>query len=152
LVGNSGNFIESTPLIWSNNSLVGRASSRADVVSALCADSFEPQARHYNNEHLASPSAFACFLHFSDWLHARTNRTDGIALMRLMELLFEFLTAELHLNPKPVAETLWRDYRRCGRHDKPGFLKAFLSEENAVPLRKPGTALPKRQARHLHQT
>ena len=69
--------------------------------------------------------------------------------MRLMELLFEFLTVELRLDPKPVAETLWRDYRRGGRHDKPGFLKAFLSEENAGPLQKHRTVLPKRQARHL---
>jgi radical SAM superfamily enzyme YgiQ (UPF0313 family) len=113
LVGNSGNFIESTPLIWKN----------------------------------ASP--FQSFLPFSDWLHARTQRTDGIALMRLMELLFEFLMHELHLDPKAMAETLWRDYRRGGRHDKPGFLKPFLSEEKVVPLRKIRTALPKRQARHL---
>ena len=51
--------------------------------------------------------------------------------------------------PKPVAETLWRDYRRGGRHDKPGFLKDFLADEKVVPLRKAKPALPKRQARHL---
>ena len=141
MVGNSGNFIETTPLIWGNNSsLVGRdsvkpQSSRADEVSA--------------RETLAPPPAFAGFLHFSDWLHTRTNRTDGIALMRLMELLFEFLTVELHFDPKPVAETLWRDYRRGGRHDKPGFLKQFLPAEKIVPLAKTKTALPKRQARRM---
>jgi radical SAM superfamily enzyme YgiQ (UPF0313 family) len=113
MVGNSGNFIETTPLIWGD----------------------------------ASP--FQSFFRFSDWLHARTNRTDGIALVRLMVLLFEFLTAELRLDPKLVAETMWRDYRRGGRHDKPGFLKEFLSEEKVVPLRKTRTTLPKRQARHL---
>jgi radical SAM superfamily enzyme YgiQ (UPF0313 family) len=139
MIGNSGNFIETTPLIWANNSsLVGRASSRAEI------DSHDRLARS-----LAPPPAFAAFLHFSDWLHARTHRTDGIALMRLMELLFEFLTAELHLDPKPVAEILWRDYRRGGRHDKPGFLKQFLSEENVVPSGKAKFTLPKRQARHL---
>ena len=141
MVGNSGNFIETTPLIWGNNSsLVGRdsvkpQSSRADEVSA--------------RETLAPPPAFAGFLHFSDWLHTRTKRTDGIALMRLMELLFEFLTVELHFDPKPVAETLWRDYRRGGRHDKPGFLKQFLPAEKIVPLAKTKTALPKRQARRM---
>jgi len=149
LVGNSGNFIETTPLIWSGNSfLVGQASSRADVASALCADPVEPQARHYNEEHHA-PSPFDSFLRFSNWLYARTRRTDGIALTRLMELLFEFLTAELRLAPKLVAEILWRDYRRGGRRDKPGFLKSFLSEENARSLPNRETALPKRQARHL---
>jgi len=134
MVGNSGNFIETTPLIWS----VGRASSRAETIS---------QDRLAGS--LAPPQAFAGFLRLSDWLHARTNRTDGIALMRLMELLFDFLTRELQLDPKLVAETLWRDYRRGGRHDKPGFLKAFLSGEKIIPLRKTRSALPKRQARHL---
>jgi hypothetical protein len=67
-----------------------------------------------------------------------------------MELLFEFLTVELKLEAKLVAETLWRDYLRGGRHDKPGFLKDFLpAEEKVIPLRKTKTALPKRQARHL---
>ena len=93
---------------------------------------------------------FHAFLRFSDWLHGRTGRTDSIALVRLMELLFEFLTVELRLDAKPVAETLWRDYQRGGRHDKPSCLKDFLPpDEKVVPLRKAKTALPKRQARHL---
>ena len=138
MVGNSGNFIETTPLIWSENSpLVGRASPRAGVDSQDRLDGS-----------LATPPAFAAFLHFSDWLYARTHRTDSIALMRLMELLFEFLMHELHLDPKPVAEILWRDYRRGGRHDKPGFLKHFLADPKIVPLQKNRSALPKRQARH----
>ena len=142
MVGNSGNFIESTPLIWSKNaSPVGRDSVEPKF---CCAD--EVRAR----ETLASPPAFAAFLRLSDWLHARTGRTDSIALARLMELLFEFLTGELKLDAKPVAETMWRDYQRGGRHDKPGFLKDFLpSEEKVIPLRNAKTTLPKRQARHL---
>ena len=95
-------------------------------------------------------SPFHSFLRWSDWLHARVKRTDSIALMRLMELLFEFLTAELRLDAKLVAETLWRDYKRGGRHDKPGFMKDFLvAEEPLLPPSKTKTNLPKRQARHL---
>jgi hypothetical protein len=113
LVGNSGNFIATTPLIW----------------------------------HTGPP--FHAFLRFSEWLYGRTGRADGIALTRLMELVFEFLTGKSRLDPKTVAETLWRDYQRGGRRDKPGFLKDFLSaDETAVPLRPTGPALPKRQARH----
>ena len=98
----------------------------------------------------APPSPFDSFLRWSDWLHARVKRTDGIALLRLMELLFEFLTDELWLEPKLVAETLWRDYKRGGRHDKPGFMKDFLlSEEPLLPSSKIKSSLPKRQARHL---
>ena len=59
-------------------------------------------------------------------------------------------TGELRLDARRVAEALWRDYRRGGRHDKPGFLKDFLpAEETGIPLRKTKTAPPKRQARHL---
>ena len=114
MVGNSGNFLESTPLLW------------RDV------------------------SPFNSFLRWSDWLHARVKRTDSIALLRLMELLFEFLTDGVNLDKKIVAETLWRDYKRGGRHDKPGFLKDFLSpEEPLLPPSKTKINLPKRQARHL---
>jgi len=117
LVGNSGNFIESTPLIW--------------------------------NSGLASRSPFHSFMRWSEWLHARIGRTDGIALVRLMELLFEFLRDELGHAPEVVAQALWRDYQRGGRHDKPAFLKDFLPANLEAPSRslKKG-ALPKRQARH----
>ena len=82
---------------------------------------------------LSYASPFHAFLRLSDWLHARTGRTDSIALVRLMELLFEFLTGELKLDAKQVAETMWRDYQRGGRHDKPGFLKDFLPGRKSHP-------------------
>ena len=113
MVGNSGNFVASTPLIWQD----------------------------------ASP--FQAFMRWSEWLHAKTRRTDSIALMRLMELLFEFLTVELRQNPHTVAEKMWSDYKRGGRHDKPGFMKDYLPVEAAKPDSKNRAALPKRQARHL---
>ena len=115
LVGNSGNFVESTHLVWA-----------------------------------ASPSSFAGFLRWSEWLHARVGRGDGIALLRLMQLLFEFLTQELRLPPTNTAEALWRDYQRSGRRDKPGFLKDYLRDHQ--PLSAPGprsaARAAKRQARH----
>jgi radical SAM superfamily enzyme YgiQ (UPF0313 family) len=136
MVGNSGNFVETAPLIWST---VGRDSGRADVENV-------PRLAGT----LAPPSPFHTFLCWSDWLHARVKRTDSIALLRLMELLFEFLTSKLQLDAKFVAETLWRDYKRGGRHDKPGFMKDFLSSaEPLFPLSKTRAGLPKRQARHL---
>ena len=114
LVGNSGNFIATSPLLRSNG---------------------------------ASP--FHNFLRFSDWLFTKIQRTDSIALARLMELLFEFLTRELALDPKLVAEAFWRDCQRNGRRDVPEFLRPFLPAETAVRLRATRTTLPKRQARHL---
>jgi hypothetical protein len=135
LVGNSGNFVGTTPLIWNN---VAQASHLPGPV----------RKENLAGETPAPHSPFHAFLRFSEWLHARTGRTDSIALVRLMELLFEFLTGELRLDLKLVAEILWRDYRCGGRHDKPGFLKPFLPAEKVIPMRKTKSALPKRQARH----
>jgi hypothetical protein len=113
LVGNSGNFIETTPLLWSGG---------------------------------ASP--FAAFLQWSDWLHARAARSHGIALARLAEWLFEYLTTERGQAAADVAQTLWRDWRRAGRREKPEFLAPYLTEVDVRTPRLQPSA-PKRQARHL---
>ena len=86
-------------------------------------------------------------MRFTDWLFARVKRTDSIALSRLMQLLFEFLTREHGLEPATVAAALWRDYRRGGRTDKPAFLAQHLpvEEPRAPAVRRAG---PRRQSRH----
>ena len=115
LVGNSGNFIAATPLLWSD---------------------------------AASP--FQRFMQFSRWLHEQIGRTDSIALARLMELLFAFLTTELELPAQIVAETLWRDYQKPGRRDKPAFLAKALPSGGSRRIMLPSSKLlPKRQARHV---
>jgi radical SAM superfamily enzyme YgiQ (UPF0313 family) len=127
LVGNSGNFVETTPLIWST---VGQAGQLPDGPPAPL-------------------SPFASFMRWSEWLHARTGRTDSIALVRLMELLFEFLTVELDQPPAQTAVAMWRDYQRGGRQDKPGFLKDFLPpDEPPAFSRRAHRGMPKRQSRH----
>ena len=88
-------------------------------------------------------------MRWSEWLHARVGRTDSIALVRLMELLFEFLTGEAGLDPKQVAEVMWHDYQRGGRRDKPDFLKDLLpADEPPAAAPETRSALLKRQARH----
>ena len=132
LVGNSGNFIETTPLIWS----IG-LSTPSKAIPRATAD-------------LRSGSPFYCFLRWALWLHNRVGRTDGIALVRLMELLFEFLTTELGLDSEAMAKTLWRDYQRGGRRDKPSFLKEFLTHDaTSVTAGSQDRQAPKRQARHV---
>jgi radical SAM superfamily enzyme YgiQ (UPF0313 family) len=129
LIGNSGNFIRVTPLIGS--------------VSPKVAPRDEAAAE--------SPSPFYSFLRLSDWLYKRLQRTDSIALMRLLELLFEYLTTEACLDKKLVAETLWEDYQTGGRHDKPSFLKDYLPANEAGAGQRADSGLPKRQARRLVQ-
>lgn len=114
LVGNSGNFIETTPRIWAG-----------------------------------TPSPFHSFLRFSDWLYRQIGRTDSIALARLAELLFIFLTDELKLAAKVAAESVCRDWQRGGRRDAPEFLRPHLPLENRQLPRARKSALPKRQARHV---
>lgn len=124
LVGNSGNFVESTPFIWSRNATTTTTAG-------------------------SSNSPFYAFMRWSDWLHNQVGRTDSIALSRLMELLFRFLTGELQLEPARIAAAMWRDYQRGGRHDKPSFLKEFLPAESAHNPGPPRAApAAKRQARH----
>ncbi|HWX19211.1 MAG TPA: DUF4080 domain-containing protein [Candidatus Binatia bacterium] len=134
LVGNSGNFVETTPLIWA----APKAGQKEDTASPS-----------HPVEQPVPRSPFASFLRWSEWLRARVGRTDSIALVRLMELLFKFLTQELNLDRSTVALVMWRDYQRGGRHDKPAFLKEYLSAEGPRPLRgRSQPAIPKRQARH----
>ena len=140
LVGNSGNFVATTPLIWTRFGVPpsGGNGEQARNTSTKPAEAGTPNA-----------SPFHSFLRFSDWLYARIGRTDSIALARLMELLFEFLMRELALDAKLVAETFWRDCQRTGRRDAPNFLKEFLPAENWPVIRDRDRSLPKRQSRHL---
>ena len=136
LVGNSGNFTATTPLIW----LVARASRPCES---------EPDQKHTGETPVPPPSPFHSFLRFSDWLFARIGRTDSIALVRLAELLFEFLTDEFSAEEKLAAETLWSDWQRNGRRDPPEFLREFLPLEKSFRSQPRKTLLPRRQARHL---
>jgi radical SAM superfamily enzyme YgiQ (UPF0313 family) len=114
LVANSGNFVETTPLLWKD-----------------------------------STSPFAAFTQFSDWLYVQAGRRDGIALVRLAELVFNFLTDVLCQDKSATAQTLWRDYQRGGRSDKPSFLRDYLTNVPEI-LRCPRqTAAQKRQTRHI---
>jgi hypothetical protein len=84
---------------------------------------------------------------WSEWLYARVNRTDSIALGQLTELVFEYLTQVVGHEPKQTAEALWRDYRRGERKDVPPFLRKYVSAGTIPPLTRVTTL--KRQARHL---
>jgi radical SAM superfamily enzyme YgiQ (UPF0313 family) len=112
LVGNSGNFLETTPLLWSDG---------------------------------ASP--FNAVLKFSDWLYAKVRRQHSIPLSTLAEKLFLYLTGERSSPPQQTAESIWRDWQRSGRTERPPFLADYISETRAQT--SPSRLAPARQARHL---
>ena len=151
LVGNSGNFTETTPLIWSRAGEPPRLSSQHLRSTRQGGQVCQPwSAEGQGGGNTPAPlSPFAAFMRWSEWLHGRVGRTDSIALIRLMELLFEYLTNELKLDPGQTAAAMWCDYRRGGRYDKPVFLKDFLPAGTPpVSSRRPHSTVPKRQARH----
>ena len=113
LTANSGNFVRTTPLLWSRTG-----------------------------------SPFAGVMRLSEWLFARVGRQHSIALARLAELLFIFLTEESGLEKATVAAVLWSDWQHCGRLEKPEFLREFIADETGPPPR-PRALTAKRQARHL---
>ena len=128
LVANSGNFIETTPLLWT-----------------------APAAAGESRESAPARSPFQSFLRLTDWLHDTAGRQHGIALRELMQLLFTHLTEVVGHAPEAVAPALWRDYQRGGRSDLPAFLKPYVTASADTRIvRKPRSpASPARQGRHL---
>jgi radical SAM superfamily enzyme YgiQ (UPF0313 family) len=95
-------------------------------------------------------SAFREFLRLSEWLFHEEGKRHGIALGRLFESLFRFMTAIQGQDPQSVAELLWHDYTRAGRRDRPEFLRPYALP--AVATRgSTGSGLPPRQRRHLDE-
>ena len=138
LVGNSGNFVETTPLIWNVPPTSCRQTDQENSIADGTSAGGTPAAR----------SPFVEFLRWSDWLYTQIGRTDSIALVRLAEMLFQHLTTERSMDPKLVAETLWRDWQRGGRHDRPEFLRAWLTDADARPTSSRTASTLKRQSRH----
>jgi radical SAM superfamily enzyme YgiQ (UPF0313 family) len=122
LVGNSGNFVETTPLIWSSP----------------------------NGGPRQSP--FHSFMGFSEWLFGRAGKTDSIALPRLVSFLFEFLRRIGHEPRELAERMLrdYRRANRpelpeCLRP----YLPPEVIAQRQGPTTGGASGVPKRQARHL---
>jgi hypothetical protein len=64
-------------------------------------------------------------------------------------LLFKFLTSELGLDGKGVAESLWRDWQRGGRANKPEFLRPWIGDAGSCLIPRSRVSTLKRQSRHI---
>ncbi|MHC1763775.1 MAG: DUF4080 domain-containing protein [Verrucomicrobiia bacterium] len=91
--------------------------------------------------------AFWSFMQWSDWLHARLGRTHAISLVSLAEHLFTYLVECKGVKAANVAVTLWDDYQRGGRTEKPEFLRPYISSEPSKRPQRAATTGFKRQAR-----
>ena len=97
------------------------------------------------------PSAFEVLRRLADHLWESTGALDGIALLRLAELIFRWLIDEKGLPPDEVAPVLWSDYTRPGRHGEkpPRWLAAHLGPATEAGPGVASSGLPARQARHV---
>jgi len=93
-------------------------------------------------------SPFKSFLQWSDWLFARLGATHRIALGNLSEMLFIFLTQVRGLKESEAAQSLWDDYRRAGRSDRPTFLRPWIGEAPVGRSIRVSRGVGGRQARH----
>jgi radical SAM superfamily enzyme YgiQ (UPF0313 family) len=123
VVANSGNFVETLSWLWT------------------------PLLAQRAGEKL---SPFAEFRRFAAWLFGETGQTHGVALPRLVEFVFRYLTEVVGHLPEDVAPVIYRDYLRGGRSDVPRCLQGHLADESRV-LSSPSATSPagKRQRRHV---
>lgn len=106
----------------------------------------------WESRHGGSGSPFVEFRRLANWLFEREGQSHGISLSRLFESVFEYLTVHRQFDPTEVAATLWRDYQRGGRSDKPSFLRPFLTQANDGPRALNTSSAPRRQGRRLDVT
>jgi radical SAM superfamily enzyme YgiQ (UPF0313 family) len=119
LVANSGNFVETTPLVLHSG-----------------------------------PSAFESFGALVDELYAAFGRAHAIPLQELAAAVMRYCVETLQLDRETVARTLWRDWQRGGRGDRPAFLREFVPDHEARDIRRRRAAITSagaRQSRHLAQ-
>ncbi|MDA1016069.1 MAG: DUF4080 domain-containing protein, partial [Planctomycetota bacterium] len=77
-------------------------------------------------------SPFAEFMALGDWLYQSEGRAYGISLIRLAELLFEYLIDVRGVEVEVVVQSILDDYHRGGRSDMPRFLRPYLAELERV--------------------
>ena len=85
-------------------------------------------------------------MEFSQWFHKQTGKTHGIALERLAELIYLYLTQVQGLPETAAAQALWADWQRAGRCEKPAFLAERITNEEVTRAREK-TRGAKRQSR-----
>jgi len=99
---------------------------------------------------LAEPphSAFQRFLALSDWLYAETGATHQIALERMFDLVYRWLTETAAASVEAAQQAVLADYVQSGSKGRLSFMTRGLSvaSDRADTKR---SATPARQQRHL---
>ena len=95
---------------------------------------------------LLGDAPFDNFLKLSDWLFTETDQTHKLALPRLFNLLFNFMTNELKLDEEQTITHLLKDFEASGIKGQPKFMLQS-NNENIKPFKRRSESRQKR-----HQT
>jgi hypothetical protein len=77
---------------------------------------------------LRSPSPFASFAQFADWLWDKTGQTSGLSPEVLVDALFDYLQQRGSEDIETVREALRADYQASGARASPACLRPVLPE------------------------
>ncbi len=124
LIGNSGHFPATLPLLWVAN----HTPTSSDAPPAV-----------------ENPTPFTAILAFTDWLAARLGRLHSVPLATLAESLHTYLTTQRHLPPDLVSEALTRDWHRTPNRER----LPFTQPPALTPASPAPKSAPARQQRHL---
>ena len=93
-------------------------------------------------------SPFDGFFAFAEWLYARLRPQVGHSAGRPGRRRVPFISSMCAADdPQATAETIWRDYQRGNRPDRPAFLSPYVEPPSRrALLGQPSRA--RRQARH----
>lgn len=141
MLANSGRFAQALGL------LLGTAAPAPDAAASL------PQLAtvQASGPGLVAASAFWRFLAFSDWLWQTTGKTHEFAPEKLVDVLFEHLTAVRGLGAEPVRAALLLDYRASGARGRPHCLAELLGAERQAASTGASQRGAQRQSRHVSQ-
>ena len=146
---NSGNFVETLPRLWYEIDRGVTTSTDVPTDQIIPTSTLTPLC--------ATASPFVEFHQLAIWLFEQERKTHGIPLSRLLELVFRYLVEIKKQAPEEIAASLWRDYQRGGRSDKPHCLRPYLNELTGRERGRQGDNrdepdVPKRQARHQQKS
>ena len=98
---------------------------------------------------LLGDASYARFMRFSDWLYASTGKTHEMALERVFEHVYAFLTRELSIAPDAAAAALIADYEGSGARGRLSFMPDH--RERPARARSASDRSSLRQVRHLQR-
>jgi hypothetical protein len=98
---------------------------------------------------LLGASPFQRFMAFSDWLYATLGKTHQLALDRLYDLTYQWLTEQGGADSPTATQAIASDFHASGTRSVPRFLAQEGIRSPGPRIPAAGTSAPARQQRHL---